>query len=301
MAWFRVNRRRSDRSVARISASPAVALQRRIAGCIAARDPAAALDAAALAEASAVLDEQLGRLTTGTDTVDVTAITTVANLHRVRSIALDHPPEEAHAAVALQVLVHTIDPSAVPPHTYEEVTNAISRGAATDPPTAMLRATQGHASAVRASWRRRADPQLADTFVRAFARLVEIAGPDVPNVPTRLLDLAAALAARYRSREPHGDPADLRTAVQLTDQALSAAAADTAAVRRAHKLRGPILVGLGEIEPGCGALHQAVESFARIVELTEPTDVAYDYHRLRLADAQRLLDRASTPPGSASR
>ncbi|OJF14181.1 hypothetical protein [Couchioplanes caeruleus] len=136
----------------------------------------------------------------------------------------------------------------------DEVADAVAQGADVDPPTAVLCAVQGHASAVRAAWKRQPDPQLADTFVRAFARIIDKAGPDRPQVATRLLDCAAALDARFDSRGSDGDPGDLREALRLTEQGLAASGGDRAVVQRAHKLRGPMLIALDEIDPAAGAL-----------------------------------------------
>ncbi len=182
---FGKQQRRPDDSVGHLTTPAAVRLRHRLDRCTTAENVRPALEHAALVEASAVLDEVLG----DKSPVDVAAARAIADLsllHRIRAMGLGDPVEELHACVALQVLAYVIDPAAVAPQTYEEVTRAINGGAETDLPTARLRALQGHASAVRAGWLREPDPELADTFVCAFQRLVDAAGPDVPNWPTRL-------------------------------------------------------------------------------------------------------------------
>lgn len=217
-------------------------------------------------------------------------------LHRIRAMGLGDPVEELHACVALQVLAYVIDPAAVAPQTYEEVARAISGGAETDRSTARLRALQGHASAVRAAWLREPDPALADTFVRAFQRLVAAAGPDVPNWPTRLIDLAVALDQRYRVHEPHGKRTDLDEAIRLTDEAISTTQeSDRGVLTRAHKVRAPMLMTRDELTPGSTDLAAAAQSFAALVDLTGPEHPDYGRHQANLENVRTLL-RGAEPP-----
>ena len=245
---------------------------------------------AVLADVSDVLDQIVRAAEAGPGALDASVINDVALVHRIRAMGLGHPVEELHACGALQVLGYVIDPRAAAPQTRQEITDALSRGAATDLVTALLRAMQGHASAVRAAWRRTPSRRLADTFVHAFRRLIDLAGPDVPNFPTRLLDLAAALDARYEFDESHGVFKDLNTAIDLARQAISVAPEDRDIVRRAHLLLGPMLVTRDEVNPGSADLAAALDSYRTIVELTDTDDPQYEARLRNLRRAQQLVD-----------
>jgi hypothetical protein len=147
--------------------------------------------------------------------VDARVVNDVVLVHHIRAMGLVQPGEELHACGALQDLGHVIDPRAAAPATRADIADAIAQGAATDLDTALLRAMQGHDSAVRAASRRAASRGLADTYVHAFRRLVDLAGPEVPNLATRPLDLAAAMGARYMFDESPGMPDDLNGAIEL--------------------------------------------------------------------------------------
>ncbi|MDQ7907593.1 hypothetical protein RB614_24025 [Phytohabitans sp. ZYX-F-186] len=273
-----------------------VRLRRRLDGCIAAQDARPALEHMALAEASAVLDDVLAD-TAALGGSAARMIADLSLLHRVRAMGLGDPVEELHACVALQILAYVIDPAAVAPQTYEEIGRAIAAGADTDLPTARLRALQGHASAVRAAWRRERDSGLADTFVRAFERLVEVAGQEVPNWPTRLLDLAVAFDQRYRLHEPHGALSDLEQGIRLADEAISAAAGDRDLLIRAHKIRAPMLMTRDELTPDSTDLVAAAVSFAALVDLTPHDHPEYRRHRANLEKMQHLLHTTQPPAG----
>lgn len=138
---FARRQRRPDDSAGRAATSAVVRLRHRLDRCTAAQDVQPALEHTALMEASAVLDEVLGG-TSPADTAAARAVADLSLLHRIRAMGLGDPVEELHASVALQVLAYVIDPAAVAPQTYEEVTRAIASGAATDRSTARLRALQ---------------------------------------------------------------------------------------------------------------------------------------------------------------
>ena len=278
-----------------VAATAADRLRHRLDRCTAAQDSTPALEPAALADASAVLDEVLGDRSLA-NAAAARAFADLSLLHRIRAIGFGDSMEELHACGALQVLAYVVDPAVVAPQTYQEVARAITGGAETDRPTARLRALQGHASAVRAAWLRQPHPDLADTFVRAFQRLVAAAGPDVPNWPTRLIDLAAALDERYRLHEPDGERSDLDDAIRLTDEAISAAGGDRNVLLRAHKVRAPMLMTRDELTPGSTDLTAAAESFGALVELTAPDDPAYGRHQANLAAVRSLLRGAEPPP-----
>ncbi len=242
---------------------------------------------AVLADVSDVLDQIVRAAEAGPGALAASVINDVALVHRIRAMGLGHPVEELHACGALQVLGYVIDPRTATPQTRQEI---LSRGPATDLGTALLRAMQGHASAVRAAWRRTPSRGLAETFVHAFRRLIDLAGPDVPNYPTRLLDLAAALDARYEFDESHGALKDLNTAIDLTRQAISVAPDDRDIVRRAHLLLGPMLVTRDEVDPGSADLAAALDSYRTIVELTDTDDPQYEARLRNLRRAQQLVD-----------
>lgn len=244
---------------------------------------------AVLADVSEVLDQVLRDAAAASKDLDARVVNDLALVHRIRAMGLGHSGEELHACGALQVLGYVIAPGAAAPQTREEITDAIARGAATDLETALLRAMQGHAAAVRAAWRRAPSRGLADTFVRAFRRLVDLAGPKVPNFPTRLLDLSAALDARFTVDESRGALDDLNVAIDLASQAIRAAPEDRGVVRRAHQLLGPILVTRDEVVPGCGDLEAAVASFRKVVELTDADDPQYPAYLAKLRTAEHLV------------
>jgi hypothetical protein len=304
MAWHWISRRRWHGEVA-AAAPPEELLRRRVRRCVDAEDTGPAMESAALAEVSTVLD-QVTTATADGSAPDAGTINDVAMLHRLRAMGLEESLgsegsfEELHACGAAQVLIHAVDPASVAPQIRADTANAVSQGAPTDVPTAVLHALQGNASAVRAAWRRQPDPVLADLYVRAFQRLVEFAGPDIPGHPTRLLDLAAALYARFDHLQPDGAAADLNEAIRLTNQTLAACAADPAAdpaaAIRAHQLRAPMLAHRDELQPGTVDLAEAGESFRALVELTHPDDPQHADYRRRLAMVQQLLAGPNQPP-----
>lgn len=149
---------------------------------------------------------------------------------------------------------------------------------------------------MRAAWLREPDPGLADTFVHAFQRLVAAAGPEVPNWPTRLIDLAVALDRRYRLYEPDGQRTDLDEAIWLTEEAIGAAAGDGGVLIHAHKVRAPMLMIRDELTPGSTDLAAAVQSFAALVDLTPPDHPEYGRHQANLARVRTLLRGAGPPP-----
>jgi len=62
--------------------------------------------------------------------------------------------------------------------------------------------------------------------------------------------------------------------------------------RRAHLLRGPMLVIRDEINPGSGDLASAADSFRIAAEMTAPDDPQYAARQQNLASIQRLVDRS---------
>jgi hypothetical protein len=121
-----------------------------VRGCVEAENAGPALQTAALAEASAVLDE-IAAAAAGDGVPPVGAINDVALLHRLRAMGLAGAAEERHACGAAQVLAYVVDPASVAPDVRAEVAAAVTQGASTDLPTALLRAFEGNASAVRAA------------------------------------------------------------------------------------------------------------------------------------------------------
>lgn len=282
--------RKPFKSRSRSASSAVERLRERIRRATQQEDAEAVLTDSALADASGVLEQIMLAAPAGAGALDARVINDLALMHRIRAIGLGHPVEERHACGALQVLGYVIDPGSAAPQTREEIADAIGRGAATDLGAALLRAMQGHASAVRATWRRTPSRELADTFVHAFRRLVDMAGPDVPNFPTRLLDLAAARYARYMFDESMGAIEDVNSAVELAGQAIGAAPDDRDVVRRAHLLLGPVLVTRDEITPGTDDLAAALVSYRTVVELTDADDPQYEARVLNLRRAQQVID-----------
>ncbi|MET7396277.1 hypothetical protein ABZS66_22620 [Dactylosporangium sp. NPDC005572] len=293
MAWRVFGRKRTVAAGASVAVRAEDQLRRRIQRCVDTEDASQALGTAALAEVSAVLDDVAAAAVGDGSSLDARAINDVALLHRLRVIGLHGSFEDRHACGAAQVLAHAIEPAAVPPDVRDEVAEAVSHGAPTDLPTAVLRVLQGNASAVRAAWRRQPDPQLADLLVHAFQRLIEMSDPISPAHPTRLLDLAATLSGRYDYLRPGGDLADLDEAIRITDEVIAASTDDAALLIRAHKLRGPMLADRDETNPGSTDLAEAVVSFRALVDLTDPADPQHADLVRRLSHAQVLLSELS--------
>ena len=189
----------------------------------------------------------------------------VIAVHRLRATELASA-EDAHAYVALAVWMHAANGGAVAPPLRQEVDDAIARGAETDEPTAVLRALQGHASAVRAHWLKTQDPALADTVVAVFARLLDHTTDDDPAYATRLLDLAGVTASRGRSMPSAAGP-DLDDAIDVAERALRHPRITNPAIRRAHQLLGPLLVTRLERDGARADFTRAVKSFNALVDL----------------------------------
>lgn len=272
------------------------ALNRRVRRSAEAQDVRLMLEPMALAEGSAAIDAVNENLEVWPGPDAARVVVDISQLHRIRAMALGGPGEELHAQVALSVLAYVLDADGVAPAIREEAVRGIAVGAETDLPTAMLRAVQGHAYAVRAAAvRDRRDAVLAELFVRSFRRILEVAGSNTTNWSGRVLDLAAAHDHRYRAATPDGDLADLDEGIRLTEQVLKASAADPAAVLRAHKLRAPMLMERDELRPGAD-LHAAEQSFQAIVDLTPPGHPTLADTKQRLAATQMLLRRRPPQP-----
>lgn len=209
-------------------------------------------------------------------------------------MALSGRAEELHAQVALSVLAYVLGADSVAPAIREEAARAIAIGAETDLPTALLRAVQGHAYAVRAAaLRDERNALLAALFVQAFQRILDVAGSNTTNWSGRVLDLAAAYDHRYLAAAPDGDPADLDEGIRLTEQVIEASAADPAALLRAHKLRAPMLMVRDELAPGAD-LQAGERSFQAIVDLSPLGDPMLADTKQRLAATRMLL--SGRPP-----
>lgn len=271
-------------------------LRERVRRSAEAQDAGLVLEPMALAEGSATIDAVRENLERWPRPDTATVVVDVSQLHRIRAMALDGPAEERHAQSALSVLAYVLDAEDVAPAIREEAARAIAVGAETDLPTALLRAAQGHAYAVRAAaLRDQRDALLAELFVNSFQRILDVAGSNQSNWSGRVLDLAAARDHRYRAAASGGDPADLDEGIRLTEQVIEAAAGDSGAVVRAHKLRAPMLIERDELAPGAD-LHAAEQSLQTIVDLTQPGDPARAYTQQRLTAVQELLRRRLSQP-----
>ena len=247
-----------------------VRLHRRAQHSVDRQDPRGALENAALAEATDALGLVLERRSDAGELL-IGALSDVIAIHYLRAGGL-HSAEDTHAFVAVAGWIHAVNPGDVPPQVRQEVVEAIRLGAETDEPTATLRALQGHASAVRAAWRRNPDRALADTFVTAFARLLDYTSVQAPEYPTRLLDLAAAKSSRDEITEWRTDTADLDDGIALTDQALAHPHATTATIQRSHQLRGPMLIARLERNHDPADLERAQTSLQALVDLAPDQD-----------------------------
>jgi hypothetical protein len=272
------------------------ALNRRVRGCVDAVDMRPMLEPMALAEGSATLDVIRANLGAWSGPDAARAVVNLSQLHRIRAMELDGPAEELHAKVTLSVLAYALDPGCDAPTIREEAERAIALGAETELPMALLRAVQGHAYAIRAAAQRdRRDALLAELFVQSFQRILDVAGSNTDNWAGRILDLAAAHDHRYRAASPAGDPADLDQGIRLTDQVIETTATDPAALLRAHKLRGPMLMERDDFAPGTD-LGAAEQSFQAIVDLTPPGHPTLADTKQRLAATRKLLRRRPPQP-----
>ncbi|GAB3832393.1 hypothetical protein [Dactylosporangium cerinum] len=115
------------------SATPQQRLRLRVRGCGDAETVGPALQTAALAEVSAVLDE-IAVAAAGDGVLPVGAINDVALLHRLRAMGLAGVVEERHACGAAQVLAHVVEPASLAPAVRAEVAAALMQGAPTHLP-----------------------------------------------------------------------------------------------------------------------------------------------------------------------
>lgn len=224
----------------------------------------AALEDEALADTSQALDGMLLQRCQGA-ALPVGVLADVIVVHRLRATELASA-EDRHAYVALAVWMHAANGGDVAPQLRREVDDAIARGAETDEPTAVLRALQGHASAVRAQWLKTQDPALADTVVAVFVRLLDHTMDDDPAYAMRLLDLAGVSASRSRFM-PSAAGSDLDDAINMAERALRHPRITSPAIRRAHQLLGPLLVTRLERDGARADFDRAVKSFSTLVDL----------------------------------
>ncbi|WP_157410729.1 hypothetical protein [Actinoplanes rectilineatus] len=239
-------------------------LRRRVENYVDRHDAGAALESEALVDTSQALDAILQQRRQGV-ALPVGVLADVIVVHRLRATKLASA-EDAHAYVALAVWMHAANGGDVAPQLRREVDDAIARGAETDEPTALLRALQGHASAVRAHWLKTQDPALADAVVAVFVRLLDHTTDDDPAYAMRLLDLAGVTASRSRVM-PSAAGADLDDAIDVAERALGHPRIVNSAVRRAHQLLGPLLVARLERDGVRADFDRAQKSFSTLVDL----------------------------------
>ncbi|MEV4708165.1 hypothetical protein [Actinoplanes sp. NPDC049316] len=254
----------------RLASSPVEArLRRRVQDYVDRQDAALAFEGEALVDTSQALDALLLQRRQGA-ALPIGVLADVIAVHRLRASGLASP-EDTHAYVALAVWMYAINGGNVAPQLRQEVDDAIARGAETDEPAALLRALQGHASAVRAHWLKTQDPALADSVVAVFVRLLDYTPSDDPAYATRLLDLAGVTAARSRFM-PSKAVSDLDDAIDLAERALHHPRVTGPGIRRAHKLLGPLLVTRLERDKKRADFDRASKSFSALVDLAPDED-----------------------------
>ncbi|GAA0547633.1 hypothetical protein GCM10010172_31800 [Paractinoplanes ferrugineus] len=224
----------------------------------------AALAIGALVDTSQALDDLLRQRRQGA-ALAIGVLADVIVVHRLRATELASA-EDTHAYVALAVWMHAANGGDVAPELRREVDDAIARGAETDEPTALLRALQGHASAVRAQWLKTPEPALADTVVAVFVRLLDHTAEDDSAYAMRLLDLAGVAASRSRLM-PSSAVSDLDDAINLAERALRHPRITRPAIRRAHQLLGPLSVTRLERDGARADYARAENSFGTLVDL----------------------------------
>lgn len=239
-------------------------LHRRVQDYVDRRSPGAVLGSEALADTSEALDALLLRRRQGA-ALSIGVLTDVIVVHRIRATELASA-EDTHAYVALAVWMHAANGGDVAPQLRPDVDDAIARGAETDEPTALLRALQGHASAVRAQWLKTQDPALADTIVAVFVRLLDHTTNEDPAYATRLLDLAGVTASRSRFMPTAAGP-ELDEAIDVAERALRHPRITDPAIRRAHQLLGPLLLTRLERDGARADFDRAEKSFSALVDL----------------------------------
>ncbi|WP_199514276.1 hypothetical protein [Nucisporomicrobium flavum] len=259
-------------------ASPPVEarLRRRVEDCVDRRSADAALESAALADTWQALDAMLHERRKGA-ALPIGVLADIIVVHRLRATELACA-EDAHAYVALAVWMYAANGGVVAPQLRQEVDEAIARGAETDEPTALLRALQGHASAVRAQWLKTHDPVLAETVVAVFVRLLEHTANEDSAYAMRLLDLAGVTASRSRFM-PSDAASDLDDAIALAERALRHPRITGPAIRRAHKLLGPLLVTRLERDGARADFDRADKSFSALVDLAVDEQEREQCHR----------------------
>lgn len=249
----------------REASSPVEArLRRRVEDYAERRSAGAALEGEALVDTSQALDALLLQRRQGA-ALPIGVLADVIVVHRLRATELASA-EDTHAYIALAVWMHAANGGDVAPQLRREVDDAIARGAETDESTALLRALQGHASAVRAHWLKTQDPALADTVVAVFVRLLDHTRDDDPAYAMRLLDLAGVTASRSRF-VPSATGSDLDDAIEFADRALHHALITGPAIRRAHQLLGPLLVTRLERDGARADFDRAEKSFGTLIDL----------------------------------
>ncbi|WP_199515704.1 hypothetical protein [Nucisporomicrobium flavum] len=241
-----------------------VRLRRRVKDCVDRRDAGPALEGQALVDTSQAVDAILLRRSQGA-ALPVGVLADVIAVHRLRVSELASP-QDAHAYVALAVWMHAANGGDVAPELRREVDDAIAGGAETDEPTALLRALQGQASAVRAQWLKTQDPALAHTVVAVFVRLLDHTTAEDPAYPMRLLDLAGVTASRSRFM-PSAAGSDVDDAIDSAERALRHPRITSPGIRRAHQLLGPLLVTRLERDGARADFDRAEKSFSALVGL----------------------------------
>lgn len=275
---------------------PKTPLRRRLDACVAASDIQSALTTAALAEASEVLDASITGEPGAVERAG-SALFDVALLHLIRAMGRQGHPDQRHeqaAQMALYVLIAVAAPDWLPPHMRDAVQTAIDRGAPTDVSAAVVKAMWGHADAVRAAFDRAPQLDLADVLVRAYQRVIEVAGPTVPGYPTRLLNLADAFDARHQARQPE-DPAtvaDVQAAADLVEDSIAADPKDPGVLLRTHLIRGRVRLHRWRLLAEPADLDAAAESYQRAVDLSGPDSP----HRAECLDQLRTVQELRTRP-----
>lgn len=269
------------------------AMTRRMEAYDETRDPDLVLSAGALAECDALVllvDNPLNQSEEELDAF-LEALNAVAWFHWARYTASGYADRPAlGAAVELFQMLFQINAEAVPP----ELAGRFSAVDMPLQPMNVLWETAGTDIIEQAI--AEDDPSGADDAVFLLERALAGLPDGHDNRPRYLVNLATA----YQLRANGGrNPADVRRAIELAGQALTATDHDADTYPTRAALRAALRKFLFELTGDVAALVAAVDEYRAVLDLIPGDHVDRIVHLSNLADAGRLLQEATGDPSAA--
>jgi hypothetical protein len=269
------------------------AMTRRMEAYDESRDPDLVSSARALAECDALVLLVDNPVDESEEELDafLEALNAVAWFHWARYVASEDADRPALlAAMALFQMLYQIDPEAVPPELAEQF---IGTEMPLQPMTVLW---DEMASEIMERAIAQQDWSGADGAVFLLERALAGLPDGHDDRPRYLVNLATACQQRANDGR---NPADVRCAIELVDEALAATDHDADVYPTRAALRAGLRKMLFEFTDDVAALIAAVDEYRAVVDLIPDDHVDRVAHLSNLADAGRLLHEVTGDPSVA--